>query len=224
MIVRAAEEADVEGLVELVPDPGLRAIARDRLREDAAAARAVAWRREACRRGGLTDELERLQHAWTPEGGVPAASARVTFRPGDDDELLDLFAQAARGSLDVETLRAVAETGAPAQARDDLDFYLGCPGERAWWQVAVDEDGTAVGFAIPSATPYHRNVGCLGVLPAWRGRGLVDDLLGEVTRIHAASGATTITATTDTTNAPVAAAFDRAGYQVTEVRLVLSAP
>ncbi len=193
-------------------------------REDAAASAAVRWRREACRRSGLTEELERLQYAWTPGCGVPAASTRVSFRPGDDDEFLDLFTQVARGSLDVETQRSVDKMGAQGQARDDLDFYLGCPGERDWWRVAIDADGTPMGFAVPSATPYHRNVGYLGVLPTWRGQRLVGDLLGEITRVHAAAGATMITATTDTTNAPMAAAFDRAGYPITEVRLVWSAP
>ena len=99
-------------------------------REDASASAAVRWRREACRRSGLTEELERLQYAWTRDQGVPAASTRVRFRPGDDEEFLDLFAQVARGSLDVQTQRSVVEMGEQGQARDDLDFYLGCPGER----------------------------------------------------------------------------------------------
>jgi len=110
-----------------------------------------------------------------------------------------------------------------AQARDDYDFYLSCPGERDWWRIATSPQGEPVGFVVPSATPYARNVGYLGVLPSHRGRGLVDDLLAEVTRIHAAAGAERITATTDTTNAPMAAAFDRADYRVTGARLVLEA-
>jgi RimJ/RimL family protein N-acetyltransferase len=65
-------------------------------------------------------------------------------------------------------------------------------------------------------------VGYLGVLPDHRGRGLVDDLLGEITRIHVGSGAQQITATTDMGNLPMAAAFERADYAVTEVRLVMS--
>lgn len=77
---------------------------------------------------------------------------------------------------------------------------------------------------VPSATPYHRNVGYSGVLPGHRGQGLVADLLSEVTRIHAAAGAERITATSDVTNLPMAAAVDRAGHQVTEIRLVLAAP
>jgi hypothetical protein len=62
------------------------------------------------------------------------------------------------------------------------------------------------------------------VLPSHRGEGLVDDLLSEVTRFHADAGADLITATADTTTLPRAAAFDRAGYRVTEIRLVLGAP
>jgi ribosomal protein S18 acetylase RimI-like enzyme len=173
---------------------------------------------------GLTSSLERRQYAWTPENGVPEASTRIGFRQGSDDEFVELFREAARGSLDVETRQALETVDELSQARDDVEFYESCPGERDWWRVATDRDGTPVGFIVPSATPYHRNVGYLGVLPRHRGQGLVDALLGEVTRIRAAAGADRITATTDMTNVPMAAAFDRAAYQVTEIRLVLEAP
>ncbi len=62
------------------------------------------------------------------------------------------------------------------------------------------------------------------MVPELRGRGYVDDLLGEITRIHSADGAGRISATTDVPNTPMAAAFDRANYQVTEVRMVFQAP
>ena len=193
-------------------------------REDLPVERAVQWRLAACSDLGLTSSLERLQYAWTRSNPVPAASNRLGFRTGTDDEFLELFQHVALGSLDIETQRALETMDARGQAEDDLEFYLGCPGDRAWWRVAYDGTGTRVGFIVPSATPYHRNVGYLGVLPAHRGRGLVDHLLGEVTRIHAAAGAERITATTDLTNKPMAAAFERGGYAVTEVRMVLSAP
>ncbi|KQP80138.1 hypothetical protein ASF37_00440 [Aeromicrobium sp. Leaf289] len=193
-------------------------------RDDERSVRAVAWRCKALADVDITESLERRQYAWTPEYGVPAASTRVKFRPGSDAEFVELFRQAARGSLDVETRRALVSTDELSQARDDVEFYAGCPGERAWWKIATGRDGEAVGFIVPSATPYHRNVGYLGVLPGHRGKGLVDDLLGEVTRVHAQAGADRITATTDMTNLPMATAFERAGYQLTEVRLVLEAP
>lgn len=193
-------------------------------RDDAAARRAVGWRTEACAAHGLSDELERRQYAWTLEQQIPATSTRVTFRPGSDDEFIELFALAARDSLDVETRRASKTMDDLAQARDDFEFYVSCPGERAWWRVATDTTEVPVGFIVPSATPYNRNVGYLGVLPDHRGKGLVDDLLGEITRIHAEAGADRITATTDLTNLPMAAAFDRGGYEVTEIRLILQEP
>jgi hypothetical protein len=66
--------------------------------------------------------------------------------------------------------------------------------------------------------------GYLDVLPALRVRGYVDDILGEITHVHALDGADRITATTDVSNTPMVAAFDRANYRVTEVRIVFTAP
>jgi RimJ/RimL family protein N-acetyltransferase len=136
---------------------------------------------------------------------VPAASGRLVFRPGQDEEFLAAFRRVAVGTLDAATQRDLATIGADRQARSDLEFYRSCPGESSWWRLAETTGGELVGFAIPSATPYHRNVGYLGVVPELRGHGYVDDLLGEITRVHAADGADRITATTDVPNAPMAA-------------------
>lgn len=215
--------ADFAVLGERLPPPYTVQLPRD-WRDDAQAMRAATWRCEAASDVGLTRSLERLQYAWTPDSGIPARSTRVAFRQGSDDDFVELFREAARGSLDIETRQALETMDEIDQARDDVAFYESCPGERDWWRVATDAEGVPVGFIVPSATPYHRNVGYLGVLPAHRGQGLVDDLLAEVTWFHAGAGAERITATTDLTNLPMAAAFDRAAYQVTEIRLVLEAP
>ncbi|MFF8846318.1 GNAT family N-acetyltransferase [Streptomyces sp. NPDC015127] len=193
-------------------------------REDPAVAAALAWRRDAALAAGLTDEVERLRLEWTPEAGVPATGGRLTFAPASDEEFLEVFRRIAVGSLDGETRRNLATKGAEATAREEMDFYLGCPGKREWWRLARTPDGEAAGLAIPSATPYNRNVGYLGVVPELRGRGLVDDILAEITRVHAESGAELITATTDTGNAPMAAAFARAGYRTAQIRMIYSAP
>ncbi|WP_432537937.1 GNAT family N-acetyltransferase [Kineococcus arenarius] len=185
---------------------------------------AVSWRVQAAADAGLSEQLERLRYEWTPDDPAPQQSGRLRFRAGEEQEFLDLFERCAVDTLDVTTRRSLAVLNRAAQARDDYDFYLSCPGERDWWRIATTSEGEPVGFVVPSATPYARNVGYLGVLPGHRGRGLVDDLLAEVTRIHAEAGAQRITATTDVTNAPMAAAFDRAGYRVTETRLMLEAP
>ncbi|WP_299539186.1 GNAT family N-acetyltransferase [uncultured Streptomyces sp.] len=193
-------------------------------REGTALASAVDWRRSAALGAGLTQEVERLRLEWTPSAGLPAVRGLLTYTEGTDEEFLDVFRRIAVGSLDAETRREVAALGAGAAARKEMDFYLDCPGERAWWRLARTTDGEVAGLALPSATPYHRNVGYLGVVPELRGRGYVHEILAEITRFHAEAGAERITATTDTGNAPMAAAFARAGYRTTEIRLIWSAP
>ncbi len=183
---------------------------------------AVAWRIAAARQSGLTLVNERLQLRWTPRRSRQpdlSSAGRLTFRSGDDVEFVELFAQTAQGSLDVMTRRSLATMPAHELAREELDYYRSCPGERDWWQVATGSEGVIVGFVIPSATPYNRNVGYLGVLPRHRGHGYVHELLQFVTRFHAASGATRITATTDADNIPMATAFAGAGYDMVERRL-----
>ncbi|MFG2982741.1 GNAT family N-acetyltransferase [Streptomyces sp. NPDC048258] len=193
-------------------------------RTDPALAEAVAWRQEAAYKTGLTNEIERLRYEWTPAAGTAEPTGRLVFREGTDEEFLEAFLRLSDGSLDEHTQSELRSMDAEQLAREDFEFYLDCPGERSWWRLAHLPDGTLAGMAIPSATPYHRNVGYLGVVPEQRGQGLIDEILAEITRFHAAAGADRVTATTDTVNRPMAAAFDRAGYEVTEIRLVLEAP
>lgn len=80
------------------------------------------------------------------------------------------------------------------------------------------------GFVIPSATRSGPNIGYMGVVPEARGHRYVDDLLAEATSFHAQRGAAQISATTDITNLPMAAALARHGYVPSERRLVFSAP
>jgi ribosomal protein S18 acetylase RimI-like enzyme len=107
---------------------------------------------------------------------------------------------------------------------DDLDLVTLCDRNDPVSVIDAVRFRALVGFAIPSRSAYHPSVSYLGVLPRFRGRGFVDDLLAEITHIHAEAGAERITGTTDTTNAPMAAAFGRAGYRNTACRIVLSAP
>lgn len=193
-------------------------------RDQPAVAAALAWRQRAVAQAGLPAALERLRFAWTPAAGVPAPSSRLTFRPDpDDDVFLDAFRRVAQGSLDHETRRALRTTDPFTQARDDLAFYRGMPGDRAWWRLAYTPDGHLAGLAVPSANHGGPVVGYLGVVPGQRGRGYVTDLLNEITRIHAHHGAGRVIADTDAANTPMAAAFRRTGYVQFSVRLVHSA-
>ncbi len=198
-------------------------------RDEPALAGAFAWRHNAAARAGLTDELERIRFEWTPEAGLPRSSGRLVFRPEpDDDAFLDMFRQIAVGSLDVITRREVAALGAARQARDDMGIYLAMPGERDWWRLAYTagdgRPGQPAGMILPNRNSSGAVVGYLGVVPGMRGRGYINDLVAETTRFHAGRGEPRIGATTDTTNLPMARAFERAGYRARGIRYVLSEP
>ena len=77
---------------------------------------------------------------------------------------------------------------------------------------------------LPNRNTDGAVVGYLGVVPALRGRGYIDDMVAETTRFHAGRGEPRVTATTDTTNRPMAGAFERAGYRAYGTRYVLSEP
>jgi GNAT superfamily N-acetyltransferase len=195
-------------------------------RSDPAVVAAFGWRRDAAARAGLTGELERIRFEWTADAGLPRSSGRLALRPEpDDDVFLDVFRQIAVGSLDVITRREVALLGADRQAREDMGIYLSMPGDRDWWRLAYTAaDGRLAGMILPNRNTDSAVVGYLGVLPGLRGRGYISDLVAETTRFHAGRGEPRIAATTDTTNLPMAAAFERAGYRAYGIRYVLSEP
>jgi RimJ/RimL family protein N-acetyltransferase len=194
-------------------------------RDDPAVAEQVRPRLAAAAVAGLTDVVERLRYEWTPATPVPWRPARLEFRAEPDDEaFVDVFERIAKGSLDAATRAAVAHVGARTAAAEDVAMYRMMPGPRDRWRLAFDAAGELVGCALPSANANGPVVGYLGVVPEQRGRGYVDDLLAEITAILAADGAQRIMADTDTTNTPMAAAFDRAGYHVFALRLVASRP
>ncbi|WP_234335801.1 MULTISPECIES: GNAT family N-acetyltransferase [unclassified Streptomyces] len=188
-------------------------------------AAALDWRIGAAAAAGLTDVLRRLRYEWTAGDRPPAAPERLVFRPEPDDEVfLAAFREVAAQTLDTTTRRAVARHGVAKAARDDLAGYRDMPGDRAWWRLAHTPDGTLAGLLVPSRNDQSFVVGYLGVVPALRGRGYVDELLAQTTRILLDAGARRITADTDLVNRPMAAAFDRAGYRNFASRTVLAAP
>lgn len=157
--------------------------------------------------------VERLDLLWVRGGPVPPPSERLEFRPVDDGTLVDLVARCGDGSLDAHTAQRRARIGRDATARLEVEQTREFPGPREWWRAAYTPDGEPVGFVLPTRDGQFHAVGYLGVVPEHRGRGYVDDLLGEGTRVLAVEqGAERIVANTDVGNLPMAAAFARAGY------------
>jgi RimJ/RimL family protein N-acetyltransferase len=193
-------------------------------REQPEVVAALEPRLAAAARAGLSELTERLRYEWLPAYGLPARSTRLKFEPADDDAFLKAFVRVIEGSLDAATARAVAQDGAEASAKADLEIYQEMPGERDWWRLAYDEAGDLVGFVVPAANNGGPVIGYVAVVPEQRGHGYVDDLLAEGTHLLAETGAEQIRADTDLTNRPMAASFERLGYRNHAVRMVASHP
>lgn len=183
-------------------------------REHAASRGVVADRMAIAERTGAQLLVERLRLEWRPGTPIADPSGRLTFRGVDDDaELVDLMTLVMDGTLDAHSrddlTRGSATQGAVRHFDDELARYRG---PRDWWRIAMLPNGAPIGFVTPARNDYNPVIGYLGVVPAHRGHGYVDEILAEGTRVLAALDVPRIRAATDLGNVPMAKAFARAGW------------
>lgn len=186
--------------------------------DDPALVQDVDRRRTVLERLGARPLVERLRLQWDAGGPVPAPSGRLRFRPvAGRAELVGLMTEVLEGTLDAHSRRELDRMSPAAQAafqyEDEFERY---DTPREWWQVGERPDGEPVGFVIPARNAYNPIIAYIGVRPAFRGQGYIDDILGAGTRILAAEGVPRIRAATDVGNVPMARAFARAGYATFE--------
>ncbi|MFB6634299.1 GNAT family N-acetyltransferase [Streptomyces sp. NPDC056362] len=181
-------------------------------------------------KSGARPLVERLRLEWRPGTPVPEPTGRLEFRPvRDREDLLALMTPVMEGTLDGHGQADLASGLSPREAAelhyDEELAHFSSP--REWWQVAqLPGSGEPVGFVVPARNNYHPIIAYLGVLPAHRGHGYIDDILAEGTRILAAADVPRIRAATDLGNVPMAASFARTGYVTFEraINYVWDAP
>jgi RimJ/RimL family protein N-acetyltransferase len=220
-LLRAALAAVLPG--GETPPEAIRFVPPD-WRDDENDRRVVETRMAALEATGARLFVERLRLQW--DAGTPVAlpNDRLVFRePASREELVGLMTTVLEGTLDAHS-RAELEHKPPAQvaAEQHDDEFLGYPSPRSWWRIATLPPGDPIGFVIPARNAYNPILAYIGVLPAHRGKGYIDDVLAEGTRILAADGAPRIRASTDVGNEPMAKAFARAGYRTFERQLNLT--
>jgi len=175
-------------------------------------------RMAALERAGAKLLVERLRLEWRAGTPVAELSGRLTLRPvRNPAELIDLMTLVLDGTLDAhsrdELTRMSARQAAEEQYHDELERY---ESPHDWWRIATLPDGEPAGFVIPAHNGYNPIIAYLGVAPAHRGHGYGHDLLAAGTNLLAAQNVPLIRASTDVGNAPMAAAFARAGYATVE--------
>ncbi|MFJ3934958.1 GNAT family N-acetyltransferase [Streptomyces parvus] len=184
-------------------------------REDPVAREVVGARIAAVEATGARMLVERLRLEWRAGTPVPEDSGRLVFRPvtGRED-LVGLMTPVMEGTLDAhgqEDLASGLDARAAAEKHYDEEL-AGYSTPMAWWRIAELPTGEPVGFVVPARNNYHPIIAYIGVLPARRGHGYIDDLLAEGTRVLAAEGVERIRAATDLGNVPMAKSFERLGY------------
>ncbi|WP_073221169.1 MULTISPECIES: GNAT family N-acetyltransferase [unclassified Streptomyces] len=209
-------EAGAELLRRAPFDKEYELIAPAGWRDDPAARAAVEERVAAATAAGMEPLVERYRYRWTPGCPLPERTGRLTYRPEPDDEVvLDVLRRVHSATLDAHARKAVEGPGGlDAAAREELDFFHWCPSPREWWRLAYTPDGEVAGIQVPAHNPSGPCVGFIGVVPEARGHGYGYDLLVECTRFLVEQGAEFVAGATDQGNAPMAAAFARAGYPV----------
>jgi RimJ/RimL family protein N-acetyltransferase len=166
-------------------------------------------------RAGAKLFVERIQLGWLPGTPVAAPSGRLDFHPANDtDELLSLMESVLTGTLDAHSRHDLTSMS-PREAtlkhyEKELALY---DSPREWWRIAtLPGGGEPVGFVIPAQNAYNPIIAYLGVVPAHRGHGYIDDILAEGTRVLSGQNVPRIRASTDVGNVPMAKAFYRNGY------------
>ena len=162
-------------------------------------------------------EVVRSTSRWSYEGPPPKARSRLTFRTYEEvgeAAFLGALEEVSSSTLDARVEADRDRLGAAAEARSTLEDVRALEVTPGWWQLAYDSSGALVGLVMPARAPNMTTIGYIGVVPSQRGRRYVDDLLARGTAIlrHDVPDMV-IRADTDLANAPMAAAFERAGYE-----------
>lgn len=166
----------------------------------------------------LRRETDRFE--W-PGGKPPVGADRLSFRTLEEvgeEAFVDTMKRVSEETLDRQIREERERLGPQEAAREFFEDARRVEHDPSWWRLAYCRpDGDLVGLVMPAAPPGFLTLFYVGVVTEMRGRGYVDDLLtaGTATLLDArAKGRDekALRADTDVTNAPMAAAFERAGW------------
>ncbi len=178
---------------------------------------AVDARRRALESLGFELFQEKQGFAWAVDGNAwPQPPARITVRSIVEigpDAYIDLLAGAATGTLD-RSDRYYQSHMTPAEWATEMLGYLD-PFDAPLWLAGYEATGEPVGYVAVSGfdEPTTATIIHIGVLPAARGHGYVDELLAAGTRAGLEAGYRFMLNDVDVENAPMIAAFRRAGHR-----------
>jgi hypothetical protein len=138
-----------------------------------------------------------------------------TLEEVGEEAFVDAMRSVSERTLDREERERLGTRGAAREFFEDARRVKHDP---SWWRLVYDKpSGELVGLVMPAEPPAFLTIFYVGVVLQMRDRGYVDDLLaaGTATLLEARKrdrNEKPLQADTDVANAPMAAAFERAGW------------
>ena len=208
-----------------VKDGGARYARRQlhSLREDFAAKKAVV---EALAMPPMQDKAAYVWREPQPPVAVPRRLEFRSLEQVGQEQFAEVVARAHGQTLDRATQLTLDELDGPEalarwvrgemeEAAEDFSF------QPAWWQLAFQPGGEAVGYVQPALFPGSEDedgrceatLYFIGVVPEQRGNGYVDDLLLKAVALLQEVGVWQIYCDTDSQNLPMIKSFERVGFE-----------
>jgi RimJ/RimL family protein N-acetyltransferase len=160
----------------------------------------------------LRDGLRWRYRGMSPDAvATPPLEFRSLYDVGDD-AFVEAIAATYDGTRDSWITRNVNERGRLPAARSDFGDYREMEHRPEWWELAYTEHGSVVGVIMAARNPSTAVIAYVGIVPAYRGRGLSSVLVRRGTGHLLASGASDIRGDCDRDNPAMVKAFERSGF------------
>ena len=172
---------------------------------------------ELLKRAGFYLRRETGRYEWR---GIepPTEPGRLSFHALEEvgeESFVEAMERVSEGTLDREIRGERQRLGTKRAAQEFFDDASRVQHDASWWRLAYAPNGELAGLIMLTEPPGFLTIFYVGVAPAMRGRGYVNDLLATGTATLLEAGRKNdkpLIADTDVSNEPMAAAFERAGW------------
>ncbi len=150
---------------------------------------------------------------------------RLHYKPLQEvgeGEFVDAIEMVTEGTLDREDLSSIISHGSKQAARLYFELLKEIEFNETWWRMAYNTKGEFVGLIVPQKFNENRGaINYIGVVPNQRGKGYVNDLLWEGSRLMMEDGIQSMIADIDVKNHPLEKALELLGFKYKGLELVL---
>jgi ribosomal protein S18 acetylase RimI-like enzyme/GNAT superfamily N-acetyltransferase len=163
----------------------------------------------------LRRETGRYERGGTEPPTEPGRLSYLGLEEVGKEKFIEAMERVSEGTLDREIREEREKLGTKRAAQEFFDDASRVQHDPSWWRLAYAPNGELAGLVMPAEPPGFLTIFYVGVTPEMRGRGYVNELLAAGTATLLEAGRKNdqpLIADTDISNAPMAAAFERAGW------------